>query len=78
MFRLQFLIRRVQDVRPVRVVVRLRYVLTLARASPFIMVSIQYAFEDFAIRQVAQVLGKSDDVEKYTNRSYVRSIVSLP
>ncbi|KAF9227212.1 glycoside hydrolase family 92 protein [Gyrodon lividus] len=32
--------------------------------------TLEYAFEDFAIRQVAQVLGKSDDVEKYTNRSY--------
>ncbi|KIJ68131.1 glycoside hydrolase family 92 protein [Hydnomerulius pinastri MD-312] len=32
--------------------------------------TLEYAFEDFAIRQVAQVLGKSDDIEKYTNRSY--------
>ncbi|OJA12651.1 hypothetical protein AZE42_08696 [Rhizopogon vesiculosus] len=32
--------------------------------------TLEYAFEDFGIRQVAQVLGKSDDVEYYTNRSY--------
>ncbi|KAG1739257.1 glycoside hydrolase family 92 protein [Suillus lakei] len=32
--------------------------------------TLEYAFEDFAIRQVAQVLGKMDDVEYYTNRSY--------
>ncbi|KAL4067290.1 glycoside hydrolase family 92 protein [Scleroderma yunnanense] len=31
---------------------------------------IEYAFEDFAIRQVALLLGKAGDVEKYTNRSY--------
>ncbi|KAF8893524.1 glycoside hydrolase family 92 protein [Infundibulicybe gibba] len=28
-----------------------------------------YAFEDFGIRQVAQLLGKTDDVATYTNRS---------
>ncbi|KAF7376507.1 Glycoside hydrolase family 92 protein [Mycena sanguinolenta] len=28
-----------------------------------------YAFEDFAIRQIAQVLGKTDDVATFTNRS---------
>jgi len=31
--------------------------------------TLEYAFEDFGIRQVAQLLGKSDDVAKYTNRS---------
>jgi putative alpha-1,2-mannosidase len=33
----------------------------------------KYAFEDFGIRQVAQLLGKADDVEKYGQRSLVRS-----
>ena len=38
----------------------------------------QYAFEDFALRQVALLLNKTDDVEKYTNRSLVRlSTVSI-
>ncbi|KAL9711479.1 hypothetical protein Ac2012v2_004550 [Leucoagaricus gongylophorus] len=31
--------------------------------------TLEYAFEDFGIRQVAQLLGKEDDVSKYTNRS---------
>ncbi|KAF9482237.1 glycoside hydrolase family 92 protein [Pholiota conissans] len=31
--------------------------------------TLEYAFEDFGIRQVAQLLGKTDDVAKYTNRS---------
>ena len=31
----------------------------------------KYAFEDFSIRQIAQLLDKGDDVEKYTNRSLV-------
>ncbi|KAF8160642.1 glycoside hydrolase family 92 protein [Crassisporium funariophilum] len=31
--------------------------------------TLEYAFEDFGIRQVAQLLGKPDDVVKYTNRS---------
>ncbi|KAJ3502040.1 hypothetical protein NLJ89_g9066 [Agrocybe chaxingu] len=31
--------------------------------------TLEYAFEDFGIRQVAQLLEKQDDVEKYTNRS---------
>jgi len=31
--------------------------------------TLEYAFEDFGIRQVAQLLGKADDVVKYTNRS---------
>ncbi|KAJ6498896.1 glycoside hydrolase family 92 protein [Mycena sanguinolenta] len=31
--------------------------------------TLEYAFEDFAIRQIAQVLGKTDDVETFTNRS---------
>lgn len=31
--------------------------------------TLEYAFEDFAIRQVAQLLQKSDDLETYTNRS---------
>ncbi|KAK2467881.1 hypothetical protein APHAL10511_000176 [Amanita phalloides] len=32
--------------------------------------TIEYAFEDFGVRQIAQVLGKGDDVAKYTNRSF--------
>jgi len=31
--------------------------------------TLEYAFEDFGIRQVAQLLGKTNDVETYTNRS---------
>ena len=31
----------------------------------------QYAFEDFAIRQVAQLLGKTDDEALFANRSLV-------
>ncbi|KAF8198088.1 glycoside hydrolase family 92 protein [Pholiota molesta] len=31
--------------------------------------TLEYAFEDFGIRQVAQLLGKASDVAKYTNRS---------
>jgi putative alpha-1,2-mannosidase len=31
----------------------------------------QYAFEDFAIRQIAQVLGKTDDEALFANRSLV-------
>lgn len=31
--------------------------------------TLEYAFEDFGVRQVAQLLGKEDDVAKYTNRS---------
>ncbi|KAG6817479.1 hypothetical protein H0H87_008104 [Tephrocybe sp. NHM501043] len=31
--------------------------------------TLEYAFEDFGIRQVAQLLGKTDDVDRYTNRS---------
>jgi putative alpha-1,2-mannosidase len=31
--------------------------------------TLEYAFEDFAIRQVAQLLNKSDDLSAYTNRS---------
>ncbi|KAK7052309.1 glycoside hydrolase family 92 protein [Favolaschia claudopus] len=31
--------------------------------------TLEYAFEDFAIRQIAQLLGKTDDVELFTNRS---------
>ncbi|KAJ2930255.1 hypothetical protein H1R20_g6808, partial [Candolleomyces eurysporus] len=31
--------------------------------------TLEYAFEDFAVRQVAQLLGKTADVETYTNRS---------
>ncbi|EAU91164.2 glycosyl hydrolase [Coprinopsis cinerea okayama7 len=31
--------------------------------------TLEYAFEDFAIRQVAQLLERPDDVEKYTNMS---------
>ena len=34
----------------------------------------QYAFEDFAVRQVALLLNKTDDVEKYTNRSLARAV----
>ncbi|EMD37640.1 glycoside hydrolase family 92 protein [Gelatoporia subvermispora B] len=32
--------------------------------------TLEYAFEDFAIRQVALLLNKTDDVETYTNRSF--------
>lgn len=38
----------------------------------------KYAFEDFGIRQVAQLLGKADDVAKYTQRSLVRSSPVYP
>ncbi|KAG6866373.1 hypothetical protein C0991_005294 [Blastosporella zonata] len=31
--------------------------------------TLEYAFEDFGIKQVAQLLGKTDDAERYTNRS---------
>jgi hypothetical protein len=31
--------------------------------------SLQYAFDDFTISQVAQLLGKEDDTRKYQNRS---------
>ncbi|KAJ7267552.1 glycoside hydrolase family 92 protein [Mycena haematopus] len=31
--------------------------------------TLEYAFEDFAIRQIAQVLGKTDDVATFANRS---------
>ncbi|KAM5540286.1 hypothetical protein V8D89_006105 [Ganoderma adspersum] len=31
--------------------------------------TLEYAFEDFAVRQVALLLNKTDDVAKYTNRS---------
>ncbi|KAF7357737.1 Glycoside hydrolase family 92 protein [Mycena venus] len=31
--------------------------------------TLEYAFEDFAIRQIAQVLGKTDDVALFANRS---------
>jgi len=31
--------------------------------------TLEYAFEDFGIRQVAQLLGKNDDEAKYANRS---------
>jgi len=33
----------------------------------------KYAFEDFAIRQVALLLGNSADEAKYANRSLVRA-----
>jgi putative alpha-1,2-mannosidase len=36
---------------------------------------LQYAFEDFGIRQVAQLLGKADDEEKYANRSLVSRLL---
>ncbi|KAH9946931.1 glycoside hydrolase family 92 protein [Amylocystis lapponica] len=32
--------------------------------------TVEYAYEDFAIRQVALLLNKTDDVATYTNRSY--------
>jgi hypothetical protein len=38
----------------------------------------QYAFEDFSLRQVAQLLGKTGDVEKYTNASMVRVSSASP
>ncbi|OBZ71008.1 hypothetical protein A0H81_09134 [Grifola frondosa] len=34
------------------------------------LICAQYAFEDFAIRQVALLLDKTDDVATYTNRSF--------
>jgi len=37
----------------------------------------QYAFEDFGIRQVALLLGKSADVATYTNRSLVSPFFSV-
>jgi putative alpha-1,2-mannosidase len=33
--------------------------------------TLEYAFEDFGIRQVAQLLDKSEDEAYYANRSYV-------
>ena len=33
--------------------------------------TLEYAFEDFGIRQVAQLLGHEEDLAEYTNRSYV-------
>jgi hypothetical protein len=38
----------------------------------------QYAFEDFSIRQVAQLLEKTDDETRYTNRSLVRHLPLFP
>ena len=38
--------------------------------------TLEYSFEDFGIRQVAQLLGHADDEEKYTNRSYVSILVA--
>ncbi|CCL98662.1 uncharacterized protein FIBRA_00664 [Fibroporia radiculosa] len=32
--------------------------------------TVEYAYEDFAIRQVALLLNKTEDVDTYTNRSY--------
>ena len=40
--------------------------------------TLEYAFEDFAIHQVAQLLGNSADEATYYNRSLVRSSLSLP
>lgn len=37
----------------------------------------KYSFNDFAIRQVANLLGHSADVETYTNRSFVRALCSV-
>ncbi|KAJ6498071.1 glycoside hydrolase family 92 protein [Mycena vitilis] len=37
--------------------------------------TLEYAFEDFAIRQIAQVLGKDDDEAMFANRSLVRRSV---
>ena len=34
----------------------------------------KYSFNDFAIRQVANLLGHSADVETYTDRSFVRAL----
>jgi hypothetical protein len=36
----------------------------------------KYAFEDFAIRQVALLLNKTTDETKYANRSLVRAFIS--
>lgn len=40
--------------------------------------TLEYAFEDFAIHQVAQLLGNSEDEATYYNRSLVRNSLSLP
>ena len=45
--------------------------------SKFNFAFLQYAFEDFAVRQVALLLNKTDDIAKYTNRSLVRSSPAL-
>ena len=37
----------------------------------------KYAFEDFAIRQVALLLNKTADEAKYANRSLVRAFFSF-
>jgi len=37
----------------------------------------KYSFNDFAIRQVANLLGHSADVDTYTNRSFVRALCSV-
>ena len=62
------------DVRLARQAEPLRYVLQYLSYSPMdpSIALPQYAFEDFAIRQVAQLLNKTDDIAKYTNRSFVR------
>lgn len=37
----------------------------------------QYAFEDFAIRQVALLLNKANDAAKYANRSLVSPVIYM-
>lgn len=37
----------------------------------------KYAFEDFAIRQVAQLLGKTEEEARYRDRSFVSSNLRL-
>ena len=54
-----------------RVVVHLRQGHSLERSGTCNNHTPQYAFEDFAVRQVALLLNKTDDVAKYTNRSLV-------
>lgn len=39
--------------------------------------TLEYAFEDFAIHQVAQLLGKREDEANYYNRSLVRVLLFL-
>lgn len=44
---------------------------------PHLPTYLQYAFEDFGIRQVAQLLQKHHDVDIYTNRSLVGVLLHM-